>query len=151
MDESLPYRVAYSAGGEQCQKCRQEIGFGCLRIAIMVQVFSSIISSTSEIIESSSNNQLKRSTSNCLCDVSKNNPNLFALFTVYRYHSCCIPLKFLYIFFIYFSFSRMKTIVATQRGTISTAFLRPDYHRQKPHSMDLLCFVMNIRRPFEKI
>lgn len=44
-DESLPYRVSYSVGGDKCQKCQQEIGFGCLRIAIMVQVIYSIISS----------------------------------------------------------------------------------------------------------
>lgn len=38
MDESLPYRIAYSAGVEKCKKCRHKIASGNLQIAIMVQV-----------------------------------------------------------------------------------------------------------------
>lgn len=43
MDESLPYRVSYSDGEELCQKCQKEIRFGCLQIALMIQVRHSIL------------------------------------------------------------------------------------------------------------
>lgn len=52
MDESLPYRVAYSDGDEQCQKCQEEIGFGCLQVAIMIQVCPSIILSQNDRLDS---------------------------------------------------------------------------------------------------
>lgn len=38
MDESLPYRIKYADGVDKCKKCRNQIAFGDLQIAIMVQV-----------------------------------------------------------------------------------------------------------------
>lgn len=38
MDESLPYRIAYSTGVEQCKKCRLQIDDASIQIAIMAQV-----------------------------------------------------------------------------------------------------------------
>lgn len=78
MDESLPYRVRYALGEDQCQKCKQQIDLGCLRIAIMVQVFSSIISSHCENIRFNSNVQQAMIDVHLLwCSIEKAKPKPF--------------------------------------------------------------------------
>lgn len=38
MNNSLPYKVEYCVGEQNCRKCEKKIRSGCLKVAIMMQV-----------------------------------------------------------------------------------------------------------------
>lgn len=38
MNNSLPYKVEYSVGEQNCRMCEKKIRSGCLKVAIMMQV-----------------------------------------------------------------------------------------------------------------